>query len=309
MVLPARTNRFRCSGPSRVPVPTAVATDVLGFDPEAPRLPDTCTTPPPNSFSANGNSAPNEENTEDGIIYANSLVTNCAVLDPATPGPSCPAAEALYLYGAGNMAAEWNNTSAFNSTFNNQVKQNLDGSATADNSLGNFLAGTLSMATMQNTSGTGVAYVDLTGQVGSFDQDHNRGTLAQDANTIKEANEWYTNLPPGDTGNPSISLAAVPGVRFVYNEADTLLPGYNGAKMTMGFDNQTGGTKSTLCNGDDATTLAAQGFLPLTTGTSVTKAGTDAAGATCREYPGLSYPGSGASPIHWVTPTFDNSGT
>ena len=72
----------------------------------------------------------------------------------------------------------------------------------------------------------------------------------------------------------------------------------------MGFDNQASGTKSTLCNGDDSSTITAQGFLPLTTG-STAPAGSDAAGATCREFAGLSYPSQG-TPIHWTTPTFDN---
>ena len=110
--------------------------------------------------------------------------------------------------------------------------------------------------------------------------------------------------PPLTTGgNPSDSTATVPGVRYVYNVADTVLPSYNGAKMTIGFDNQTNGTKSVLCNGDDASTITAQGFLPLTTGSGA-PSGSDANGSTCREFAGLSFPGQG-SPLSWTTPTFD----
>ena len=156
---------------------------------------------------------------------------------------------------------------------------------------------------MQSTTGAGEAYADLTPQVGRFNQDTNRGTYAVDGGTVAEQNEWYHNLP-NNSGNPSDSNASVPGVRYVYNVADAVLPGYNGAKMMVGFDNQTSGTKSVLCNGDDATTIVAQGFLPLTTGGSGTPAGSDAAAATCRQFQGLSYPGKGAV-IHWTTPTFD----
>ena len=160
------------------------------------------------------------------------------------------------------------------------------------------------MATMQSTSGIGEAYADLTPQIGHFNQDTNRGTFAIDGNTVSEANEWYTNLPNPDTGDPSDSNATIPGVRFIYNEADTVLPGYNGAKMLMGFDNQANGTKSTLCNGDDSSTITAQGFQPLTFGSGAV-AGSDAAGASCREFAGLSFPGQG-TPIHWATSTFDS---
>ena len=47
---------------------------------------------------------------------------------------------------------------------------------------------------------------------------------------MAEGNEWYSNLPSNTGGNPSDSNASIPGVRYVYNVADTVLPGYNGAK-------------------------------------------------------------------------------
>ncbi len=278
----------------------AVYTDVLGFDPTVPgTAPDTCnsTTQPITSFTANSLTAPNEENTEDGIIYQNTI--GDANTTPATAAGSVAAA-AIYIYSAGKFSQEWNDTADNNSTAPNLVDTTLTGNAA--NTVGNFLAGTLSMATMQSTTGVGEAYVDLTPQVGRFNQDTNRGTYAVDGGTVAEQNEWYHNLP-NNSGNPSDSAATIPGIRYVYNVADTVLPGYNGAKMMVGFDNQTSGTKSVLCNGDDATTIVAQGFLPLTTGGSA-PAGSDAAAATCRQFQGLSYPGKGAV-IHWTTPTFD----
>lgn len=280
----------------------AVYTDVLGFDPTVTTTsPNTCSNPPITSFSANALTTPNEENTEDGIVYQNTIG---ATAQAGTVPSGSVAAAAIYIYSAGKFSVEWNDTTDNNSTANNIVDQALTpGGAT--NTMGNFLAGTLTMASMQSTVGSGSvgeAYVDLTGQVGPFNQDHNRGTYAVDGNTVSEANEWYHNLPD-NSGNPSDSAASIPGVRYVYNVADTLLPGYNGAKMMVGFDNQSGGTRSVLCNGDDATTIVGQGFLPLTTGGSA-PGGSDAASATCRQFQGLSYPGKGAV-IHWTTPVFD----
>jgi hypothetical protein len=279
----------------------AVYTDVLGFDPTKQVSPSLCTTTtqPITSFTLNTATAPNEENSEDGIIYENS------VGDPNAAGGAVAAgnvtAAAMYIYSAGKFSSAWNDTANNNSTANNVVDQTLTGST---NTMGNFVAGTLSMASVQDTGGSGEAYVDLTPQAGRFNQDNNRGTLAIDGNTVSEANEWYHNLPSGDTTNPSNSTSLIPGIRYVYNIGDTLLPGYNGAKALIGFDNQASGTKSVLCNGDMASTITAQGFLPLTTG-STAPAGSDAAGATCREYAGLSFPSQGTA-IHWTTPVFDN---
>ena len=279
----------------------AVITDVLGFDPTKQVSPSACTTTtqPITGFTLGSNTAPNEENTEDGIIYENS------VGDPNAAGGAVAAgnvtAAAIYLYSSGKFSNEWNDTANNNSTANNSVDQGLTGST---NTMGNFLAGSLSMASMQTTSGSGETYVDLTPQAGRFNQDTNRGTLAIDGNTVSEANEWYSNLPSTTGGNPSDSNALIPGVRYVYNATDTVLPGYNGAKNLVGFDNQANGSRSSLCNGDLASTITAQGFLPLTTGSGA-PSGSDAAGATCREFSGLSFPGQGTS-IHWTTPTFDN---
>ena len=137
----------------------------------------------------------------------------------------------------------------------NIVEQGVTGSTSA-NTVGNFLAGTLSLASVRSTGGTGEAYVDLTTQLGRFNQDTNRGLEGIDGTTVAEANEWYHNLPAGN--DPSDSTSTIPGIRYVYNVADTVLPGYNGAKMYIGFDNQASGTESVLCHGDDASTITAR---------------------------------------------------
>ncbi len=99
----------------------------------------------------------------------------------------------MYVYSAGKFASQWNDTTDYNSTANNFVDQSLNGGAT--NTMGNFLAGTLSMASMRSTGGAGEAYVDLTPQVGPFHQDTTRGTYAIDGTTVAEANEWYSQPP------------------------------------------------------------------------------------------------------------------
>jgi ABC-type phosphate transport system substrate-binding protein len=280
----------------------AVYTDVLGFDPTVQASPSDCTstTQPITGFTLGSATTPNEENTEDGIIYENS------VGDPNAAGGAVAAGSvtdaAIYIYSAGKFSSEWNDTTDYNSTQSNLVDSNLNGGSS--NTMGNFEAGSLNMATVQNTSGSGDAYVDLAGQTGKFNQDTNRGTEAIDPVTVSETNEWYSNLPSTTGGDPSDSNASIPGIRFVYNVADTALPGYNGAKMLIGFDNQSGGARSVLCNGDMASTITAQGFLPLDFG-STAPAGSDAAGSACREFAGLSFPGQG-TPIHWTTPTFDS---
>jgi hypothetical protein len=284
----------------------AVMTDVLGFSPVAAGTsPSICTTntEPITQYTANSLTVKQEENTEDGLIYQNSIGIPAANVAAGTAIPAGSVLQsAMFIYSAGKFAAEWNDLTDNTSTANNIVDQGLNGPGT--NTMGNFVAGTLTMASVQTTSGSGDTYVDLTPQLGRFNQDTNRGTYAMDGNTVSEANEWYSNLPSTTGGNPSDSNALIPAVRYVYNAADTALPGYNGAKNLIGFDNQTSGTKSVLCNGDDASTITAQGFLPLTNGSGA-PSGSDAAGATCREYAGLAFPTLG-TPIHWTTPTFDN---
>jgi ABC-type phosphate transport system substrate-binding protein len=256
----------------------AVYTDVLGFDPTVLTGVNHCATGPVVSFTS-GTTYPNEENTEDGIIY-NQVVNG--VSD----------ANAIYIYSAGLFSQQWNNPTTYNSTANNRVATGLGATTTA---IGNFDP-TLTLASMDDSSLASHSFVTF-----SVVRGH-QGTEALNSATINEGNEWYSHLPSGDTTNPSISTANVPGVRFVYNIADTVLPGYNGAKSLIGFDNQSGGTQSALCHGSDSATIIAQGFLPLSTNSGGTAAaGSDTAGATCREFVGLQFPGQSPTGLHWTT--------
>ena len=170
----------------------AVYTDVLGFDPTKQVSPSTCTvtTQPITGFTLGSATVVNEENTEDGIIYQNSLGYSNAAGGSVAAGSV--AAAAIYVYSAGKFASQWNDTTDYNSTADNFTDQTLTGTT---NTMGNFLAGTLSMASMRSTGGTGEAYVDLTAQIGPFHQDTARGTYAIDGTTVAEANEWYSHLP------------------------------------------------------------------------------------------------------------------
>ena len=69
---------------------------------------------------------PNEENTEDGIIYQNSLGLAAAndAANTAIPVGSVSAA-AMYIYSAGKFSSEWNDPTDYNSTANNIVKQGI----------------------------------------------------------------------------------------------------------------------------------------------------------------------------------------
>ncbi len=249
----------------------AVYTDVLGFDPTV--LDGTvnhCATGPIVSFTSGSQTAPNEENSEDGIIY--NQVAN-----------SVSDANAIYVYSAGKFESAWNGPTDNSSTANNIIDQQLTGNT---NTMGNFDT-SLTLANMESTTNHSDPYVDFTPPARGSS---GRGTEAIDNNTISEANEWYSHLPASSqtNGDPSDSTASVPGVRFVYNVDDTLLPDYNGARFLVGFDNQAKGSTSALCNGSDSATIIAQGFVPLTTTGGGAHDNLD--GSTCREFPGLAYP-------------------
>jgi ABC-type phosphate transport system substrate-binding protein len=84
----------------------AVLRDALGFDPTVLSGVNHCTTLPIQGFSLGANSTVNEENTEDGIVYANSLphstAANCDVA--GTSSGYCNIADDVYIYSAGKLS-------------------------------------------------------------------------------------------------------------------------------------------------------------------------------------------------------------
>jgi hypothetical protein len=269
---------------------TAVYTDVLGFDPTVLATGvNHCASAPFSSFTSGSLTAPNEENSEDGIVYLNSL----------TGAAHEPIADAISIYSAGKYVQSFNDKAAFNATANNVVVQELTGST---NTVGNFNP---SLTLVQVTNGSTqlpAPYVTYGAQTGIFNPNTNRGSEAINPATVTESNEWYSHLPATTGANPSDSTAPVPGIRYVYSATDTKLPGYNGAKAMVGFDNQVNGTPSSLCKGNDSATIISDGFLPLG-GNATAPAGSDKANVACREFPGLSFPDQGGS-IAWTTGTW-----
>jgi hypothetical protein len=209
----------------------AVYTDVLGFDPTVLTGPNHCATGPIVSFTSGTTTAPNEENSEDGLVYANAQ----------TGATHEPIADAIYIYSVGKFTQAFDNKAAFNATANNVVDQELTGSA---NTMGNFNP-SLVLAQVTNSSTNQPApYAAYSVQTGLFNANTNRGSSeAINPVTVSEANEWYSHLPSTTGANPSDSTAPVPGIRYVYNVTDAKIPAYNGAKALVGFDNQPSGFK------------------------------------------------------------------
>ncbi len=264
-----------------------VFSSILGFTPEttAPtKIGSTCTTPPYEHWTVGGTTKVNEENSEEGIIYQGSI-------DSATPP-----ADAFYIYSSGKFANQWNTTTHYGKTKVNSI---------TGTAIGNFNATTLILAkTLNRTTASKTApFANYVLQSGTFTATTNRGKFSLNTGVVNEPNEWFSHMK-SSTSPSTTSTAPVPGVRYVFNVADTAIPTYSEAKMMIGFDNKSQGTKSTLCNGDDAATILASGFVPLNNGGTAPKT-SDLAGATCREFPGKAYPGYGGIKT-WVANTWTN---
>ena len=240
---------------------------ILGFTPtetHSSTSASTCATAPIWHFTLGGKTVVNEEDSEGGIIYQASIDT------------TTPVADALDVYSVGEFSSQWNTTTHYSKTETNPI---------TGTAIGNFNAATLLLAQMQNRENASetAPFATFTSPSGTFNATTRRGRFGVNTEVVNEGNEWYSHMPAGNSA-PTASSAAVPGVSYVYNVADSALPTYSEAKMMIGFDNQAEGTKSVLCDGDDAATIEATGFVPLNTG-STAPGSSDAAGATCRGVP------------------------
>jgi hypothetical protein len=271
---------------------------ILGFTPSKAATKGTCATPATTAFTVAGVSQPNEENTESGLVYATKVLHDTIK-------------DAIFIYSAGKFTSQWNNQALYSATGHNRIN-----GAT----IGNFTSTKVEFAsirlrnttgTLTNPTGTPEPFVKFTATTGG------RTTFRVGVNsaTVTEANEWYSHIPlntdPGKT-----STSTVPGVRYVYNVCDTGLSSYDTCKAMVGFDNQKhtqattqtngAGTKSRLCAGNDTATIEAVGFLPLSkSGHAGTSTANNLATATCREFPGGTYPGL-AGAKSWTFNTYVN---
>lgn len=273
----------------------------------------------------------NEENSEEGIIYYSSLHPTQTLSGTKTKTIQ----DAVFIYSAGKFEQQWNTrtatvTTGLPSRYTEKAVNRITGKNTLTAGtgkhygIGNFNASTLFLAKMQATTASHTKSEFLVygnPLSGTFTATSNRGTEAINTTVIKEANEWFSHIPAaGD--NAKTSKAVVPGVRYIYNVADTALPTYSEAKMMIGFDNQATGAKSALCHGDDASAISSSGFVPLNSGSTAPantgggygsggtapafSGSSDLDGAYCREFPGKHLPTYGGSKA-WTSSHFVQS--
>lgn len=274
--------------------------DILGFTPSTSGAgKGNCTAAAVTKFTVSGVTTPNEENTESGLVYATQVLGKTIKND-------------IFIYSAGKFVSQWNDLADYGPSGHNRI--------TATNAHGNFTATNVELADVRQrkatagttASGTPEAFVKFTSS------GTGRTSFAAGVNTqvVTEANEWYAHVQSTNL-TAKVSTTRIPGVRYVYNVCDTATPGFSACKALVGFDNQTvtqtgtqtkgEGTKSRLCSGGYSATITAQGFVPLSkTGHPRTSTTTsNRAFATCREFPGESFPGLG-TPKTWTFNTWVN---
>jgi hypothetical protein len=174
--------------------------------------------------------------------------------------------DAFSLYPAGSFSYQWDHPKAYGPTLSNPDD------STQPNTEGNWSA-SLTLASVDAVGGS------APNPFVAFTTGEGRGSEALDTTTVTETNEWYSHV-----GGSTV----VPGVFYLYNVVDDVLPTYQAAVSFVGFDNVSEGAASALCDGADASEISAASYVPL--GSSGGPSGTDQAGATCRELQGGSVP-------------------
>ena len=162
---------------------------MFGFTPETLKGPTTTTShgglcgktnKPITQFSTitgtSHKSAVNEENTEDGIIYWNSL-------HPTT------LKNAIFIYSAGRFSQEWANTGVYNLTNNNSIN---------GKPIGRFTASNLLLDKMVNRahSATTKVFDTFGSPSGTFTATHNRGTMTINQTVVPSRTSGSPTCPP-----------------------------------------------------------------------------------------------------------------
>src|SRR5262249_19948929 len=93
------------------------------------------------------------------------------------------------------------------------------------------------------------------------------GTTATVSPGAKSGGTASLSLGPAVVSEPNVAspatTPAVPGVHYVYNVIDTSSPNYLNARALVGYQDQSGAARSTLCDGSRASTINDNGFLDL----------------------------------------------
>jgi hypothetical protein len=134
-------------------------------------------------------------------------------------------------YSSGRYVSEWNTATHFNKTHTNSelktfVPSTKGGGA---NTIGNFVrtqtvttGRVLRIAAVANTTTHTVKNL-FVNYLPTTVSPHPTGLYAINSNTVNETNEWY-HQEPSATAAPTASLAAFPGVRYIFNVVDIALP-------------------------------------------------------------------------------------
>jgi ABC-type phosphate transport system substrate-binding protein len=284
-----------------------VGSSMLGFTPEtltaagAKSVCTTATKPLTHFKHASKATQVNEENSELGLLYSNHASTGTTHRTLKND---------IYIYSAGKYLSQWNTLTNYGA---NKTNRYVSGGV---NTVGNFVrTSTTGISgrqlvfagyqkyTFTAPTTTAKTTPELLLTFNATFLTHPDGIFSLSPTTVNEKNEWFHLIPAGaGAATTTKSHTTVPGIRYVYNVADKALPSYNGAKNLIGFDNATNGSKSALCRGDLSSIIVSSGFQPLKVTTA--PAGSNAPGATCREFPAGAFPGRASAADKWTTATF-----
>jgi hypothetical protein len=257
----------------------------------------------PGDVSSGGNS-----NCKNGIYnYAGPFITEESTETDIAQSSAAEDAGAIFPYSVGEFVVQWNNSADYCSFCDPTT-----GGANFDPSL--TIASLADLGTLTNDalpyqyseSATGnpdypyppyTKYTFTSGSSGNpFVSGAPNAVLEVNETVVNETNEWYEGY--------GVVQDLVPGIRYLYNDIDFVLPTYATVLQLVGFNN-TGasetvdgvsipaGFKSPLCadtdigpdsTGTPASIITASGFVPL--GTVGGPAGTNVVGGHCRELAG-----------------------
>jgi len=209
----------------------------------------------PEAIRIDMNGAPLEENRADLI-------------------PQADWQKAIFPYSAGQWAYQANN--AVNPTIDHRMPAGYGGGLKAK--LGGLNVSTSALTTGSDNKANNANVVAFSRIDGVWQLNDAGLSVVQPGDP-----GGYPVVEANTTKASGLTVSTVPfkGVRFVYNILDTRSPDYAKALAAVGFDNSTGGSKSTLCSGGRRSIISSYGFAPLT---STVNGSSNIPGSSCRKY-------------------------